>query len=83
MQFQHTLLRKKDYGGVELGIDLLYFFDYGLCIKDENTLKRSNILYGFGLGIRTFISGLGIIGLDLGFNPYNSWMLHPKINGSM
>ena len=83
LQFQHTLLRKKDYGGVELGIDLLYFFDYGLCIKDENTLKRSNILYGFGLGIRTFISGLGIIGLDLGFNPYNSWMLHPKINGSM
>ena len=78
-QLQHTLLSKKDYSGVELGIDIVYFTDFGITSNTLETMKMQNILIGYGCGFRFFISGAGVIKIDFGFNPYGEkWLLHPS-----
>mgnify|MGYP001158561706 CR=1 FL=1 len=78
IQLQHTLLSKKDYFGIETGLDIVYFVDFGTTSKNIKLFQISNIIYGYGIGLRFFISGPGVIGIDLGFNPYGTWFIHPK-----
>lgn len=75
-QLQHTLFEKKDFSGVELGIDMVYFSDFGMSANDIASFKLQNMLIGFGFGFRFFASGAGVIGIDFGFNPYNQQFLH-------
>jgi outer membrane protein assembly factor BamA len=75
-QLQHTLFEKKDYSGVELGIDMVYFSDFGISANEAISFKIKNILAGFGFGFRIFASGAGVIGIDFGFNPYGQRFLH-------
>ena len=75
-QLQHTLFEKKDFSGVELGIDMVYFSDFGMSANDIASFKLQNMLIGFGFGFRFFVSGAGVIGIDFGFNSYNQQFLH-------
>ena len=77
-QIQHTLFKRKDYSGIEMGMDMVYFTDFGISANSIRSFGNSNLIYGYGVGLRIFISGLGVISLDMGFNPYGSWMLHPS-----
>ena len=75
-QLQHTLFEKKDYGGVELGIDLVYFADMGIASEKPESFRIKNVIFGYGFGLRLFASGAGVIGIDFGFNPYGGRFLH-------
>ena len=78
IQLQHTLIKRRNYYRIETGIDLVYFADFGISANNVNSFQISNLIYGYGLGLRIFISGPGVISLDFGYNPYGSWFLHPK-----
>ena len=78
LQLQHTLIKRRDYYRVEAGIDLVYFVDFGISANHINSFQLSNLIYGYGLGLRIFVSGPGVISLDFGYNPYGSWFMHPK-----
>jgi len=75
-QLQHTIIEKNDYSGVELGIDMVYFSDFGISANHITSFKLQNTLIGFGFGFRLFASGAGVIGIDFGFNPYSQWFSH-------
>ena len=75
-QLQHTLFEKKDYSGVELGIDMVYFYDFGISANKISSFRLQETLIGFGFGFRFFASGAGVIGIDFGFNPYGQKFLH-------
>ena len=75
-QLQHTLFEKKDYSGVELGIDMVYFYDFGISTNKISLFRLQETLIGFGFGFRFFASGAGVIGIDFGFNPYGQKFLH-------
>ena len=77
LQIQHTLLNRQDYGGIEGGVDLVYFIDAGLSSQSLSTFKISNFLIGYGFGFRFFISGAGLISIDFGFNQYGDLFIHP------
>lgn len=70
LEIQQTLLTKRDLNGMETGIDLVCFIDYGYGAQSPEKLKISGGLLGYGLGFRIFASSLGIIAIDLGFNPH-------------
>ena len=72
IQLQFTLLRRKDFGRIEFGIDGLIFGDYGTGSLTSQKFKLSDSIFGYGFGVRLFLSGINYIGLDLGFNPYTS-----------
>ena len=78
IQLQHTFLERHDYNGIEIGIDLIYFTDFGISSKSLSSFKINNVIIGYGIGVRLFVSGFGVISLDFGFNPYGSWTLHPS-----
>ena len=69
---QYTLKRRKDFGRIEFGIDGLIFGDYGTGSLTSQKFKLSDSIFGYGFGVRLFLSGINYIGLDLGFNPYTS-----------
>jgi hypothetical protein len=75
-QLQHTLFEKRDYSGVELGIDMVYFGDFGISANKISSFRLRETLIGFGFGFRFFASGAGVIGIDFGFNPYGQKFLH-------
>jgi len=77
IQLQHTIIEKKDYSGVEIGMDIVYFADFGISTNEINLFQLSHLIYGYGFGLRLFISGPGVISLDFGFNPYGGGVLHP------
>ena len=70
-------MEKHDFNGIEIGMDLVYFADFGISSNSLGTFKLSNGIIGYGIGVRLFVSGLGLISLDIGFNPYGSWFIHP------
>ena len=78
IQVQHTLFKKHDFNGIEVGIDLAYFADFGISSKSLSLFRLSNGIIGYGIGVRLFVSGLGVISLDCGYNPYGSWFIHPS-----
>ena len=71
-------MKRHDYNGLEVGMDLAYFIDIGISAKSFSSFKMSNGIIGYGIGVRLFVSGLGVISLDFGFNPYGSWFIHPS-----
>ena len=77
IQLQHTLFSRKDYGGIELGIDVVYFLDAGVSSNNLNSFDLKNGIVGYGFGLRFFASGAGVIGIDIGFNPYGTYFIHP------
>ena len=77
IQLQHTLLMRKDWGGIELGVDAVYFVDFGVAINNLNSIKFDNGIFGYGFGLRFFVSGAGVIGIDFGFNPNGILFIHP------
>ena len=79
IQLQHTLFPRVDYGGIELGIDVVYFFDVGVSSKNLNSIDLKNGIVGYGFGLRFFASGAGVIGIDIGFNPYGTYFIHPTV----
>ena len=77
IQLQHTLFPRKDYEGTELGIDVVYFLDAGVSSNNLNSIDLKNGIVGYGFGLRFFASGAGVIGIDIGFNPYGTYFIHP------
>ena len=73
LQIQHTLLKKKDYHRIELGIDMVYFADWGISANKISSFKLKNTIFGFGFGFRFFASGTGVVGIDFGFNPFDPY----------
>ena len=63
-----------------MGVDIIYFADFGMSADNLQAFALKNTIFGFGLGGRFFLSGVGVIGLDFGFNPYGNWNLHPSDN---
>ena len=56
---------------MELGLDQIWFFDLGLGGQKRKELIKNKPIIGYGIGFRLFVSGVGTIGLDFGFNPYS------------
>ncbi len=77
VQLQHTLFSRKDYGGIELGIDVVYFLDVGVSSYNLSSFDLKNGIMGYGFGLRFFTSGAGVIGIDIGFNPHGTYFIHP------
>ena len=61
---------------------MVYFFDLGICSYDIDNFQFKNTIYGYGLGLKVFVSGIGAISLDIGFNPYGRWEFHPSDNSN-
>ena len=77
LEYQQTLFPKNDLGGVEMGIDFVLFTDFGYGSNNLQKLKISNGLLGYGFGLKFFMSSIGAIGVDFGFNPYKGgFLLH-------
>ena len=77
IQLQYTIIERKDLGKVEFGIDGVLFTDYGFGSFDIKTMQLNNGIFGYGFGMRIFLSSINYIGIDLGFNPYSS---HPELH---
>ena len=71
LEFQYTLIEKKSYDGFEFGLDNLLFLDIGFGNESIDELFNNIPLIGYGVGFRFFMSGMGTIGVDFGFNPYS------------
>ena len=84
VQLQHTLSKKEEldlmkFGlefGLELGIDMVYFVDMGIISDELISFKLKNTIVGYGFGFRFFASGLPVLGIDFGFNPYGQQFTH-------
>ena len=73
-ELQWTLTPKKLYGTLEFGIDQVLFIDTGFGSTSSNQLFSGKPLTGFGIGFRFFISGMGVISMDFGFNLHGGEM---------
>ena len=62
--------------GIEFGIDYIIFIDTGLTYNNINKLNIHDGLFGYGLGLKIFISNFPPIELSLGFNPQGQYFLH-------
>lgn len=76
LEFQNTLLEKKDYGKMEFGIDGLLFVNAGIGSKSFDNFSSNNILFGYGFGFKFFITGPPPISVMFGFNPYGQSFTH-------
>jgi outer membrane protein assembly factor BamA len=76
IQTQFTIFPRDDRDGMEMGLDGVFFVDYGMGTTLKNTFNLENSIYGFGCGLRLFMSGFGFIGLDVGFNPSGNFHTH-------
>jgi len=84
VQLQHTLFEKEDFDfmkfgldfGLELGIDMVYFVDMGIISDELISFNTKNTIVGYGFGFRFFASGLGVVSIDFGFNPYGQQFTH-------
>ena len=52
-----------------MGIDGIFFVDHGMGTRLKKPFEIENSIYGYGFGLRLFLSGFGYIGVDVGFNP--------------
>ncbi len=84
VQLQHTLIKKNDFNkmktGFEYGIDMVYFVDIGVISNELTSFNLKNTIVGYGFGFRIFASGVGVIGIDFGFNPYGQKFYHLSDN---
>ena len=75
-ELQSTILKKKDYGKIEFGVDGLLFLNSGIGSKRIDTFSLDNLLVGYGFGFKFFITGAPPISLMFGFNPYGESYTH-------
>ena len=76
LELQSTLLKKKDYGKIEFGMDGLLFINSGIGSKSIESLNFSELLIGYGIGLKFFVTGPPPISIMIGFNPYGQNFIH-------
>ena len=76
IEFQSTVLKKRDYGKIEFGMDGILFFNSGIGSKSVKDLSVNNLLFGYGIGLKFFITGPPPISIMIGFNPYGQNFIH-------
>ena len=76
LELQSTILKKRDYGRIEFGVDGLLFINSGIGSKEFNSFSLNNLLVGYGFGFKFFITGPPPISLTFGFNPYGQSYTH-------
>ena len=75
-EIQSTLVKRKEYlPKVEMGIDILFFTDWGIGCDFNRSIDFNNSLFGYGVGIKIFLMG-GVIKLDYAFNFHGTSRLH-------
>ncbi len=75
-ELQNTIIKRKEYGSVEIGLDGILFFDIGTSSKNYNSVDFNQNIFGYGIGLKFFVSSVGPISISLGFNPYGQQHLH-------
>jgi len=73
---QGTIIEKKDYNGIELGLDGVVFADCGVISDTLKNIHIDNAVLGFGGGIKIFVSSVGYLGIYIGFNPGSQSFVH-------
>jgi len=76
LELQSTILKKRDYGRIEFGVDGLLFINSGVGSKQFNSFSLDDLLVGYGFGFKFFITGPPPISLTFGFNPYGQSYTH-------
>jgi len=76
LELQSTILKKKDYGRIEFGIDGLLFINSGIGSKRIDTFSLDNLLVGYGFGFKFFITGPPPISITFGFNKHGENHTH-------
>ena len=76
ISLQGTIIDKKDYDGIELGLDGVLFADCGVVGKTARDISIRNAILGFGFGVKIFVSSVGFLGLYIGFNPDGQSYVH-------
>tara|TARA_Y100001970_G_scaffold291240_1_gene427656 strand:- start:6190 stop:7437 length:1248 start_codon:yes stop_codon:yes gene_type:complete len=76
LELQSTILKKKDYGKIEFGIDGLLFINSGIGSKSIDIFSFDNFLIGYGFGFKFFITGPPPISIMFGYNPYGQKFMH-------
>lgn len=76
LELQSTILEKKDYGKVEFGIDGLIFVNSGIGSKTFDKISLNQLLIGYGVGLKFFVTGPPPISIMIGFNPYGQNFVH-------
>ena len=76
LELQSTILRKRDYGNIEFGMDGVLFINSGIGSKQFDNFSSDNLLVGYGFGFKFFITGPPPISLMFGFNPYGQSYTH-------
>lgn len=76
LELQSTILKKRDYGKIEFGIDGLLFINSGLGSQNIKHLSLNHLLVGYGFGFKFFITGPPPITIAFGFNPYGQQFIH-------
>ena len=76
LEIQSTILKKRDYGKIEFGIDGLLFVNSGIGSKEIKQFSLNHLLVGYGFGFKFFITGPPPITITFGFNPYGQRFTH-------
>jgi hypothetical protein len=76
LELQSTILKKKDYGKIEFGLDGVLFINSGIGSKAIDQFSFNNLLIGYGFGFKFFITGPPPISIMFGFNPYGQKYTH-------
>jgi len=76
LELQSTILKKRDYGRIEFGVDGLLFINSGIGSTQFNSFSLDDLLVGYGFGFKFFITGPPPISLTFGFNPYGQSYTH-------
>tara|TARA_B110000263_G_C15259295_1_gene488013 strand:- start:50 stop:1303 length:1254 start_codon:yes stop_codon:yes gene_type:complete len=76
LELQSTILKKKDYGKIEFGLDGVLFINSGIGSKAIDQFSFNNLLIGYGFGFKFFITGPPPISIMFSFNPYGQKYTH-------
>jgi len=75
-EIQNTVIKRKEYfPEVEMGLDFVFFADWGVGYNINKSIDLNNSLFGYGVGLRIFLMG-GVIKLDYGFNFQGTSRVH-------
>ena len=69
LTFFVTMFLLKFKGGI-------FFFDIGTSSKNFKSIDFSHNIFGYGIGLKFFVSSIGPISISVGFNPYGQQHLH-------
>ena len=75
-EIQSTIIKRKEYfPKLEMGLDILFFADYGLGYNLNHSMNFKNSLLGYGIGFKIFFMG-GVLKLDYALNYHGNSKLH-------